>query len=123
MTNILVSRVDIFELNENGTIDVMTSTAFLNEYPLTFQYKLYLTFGENEKNFLKMIFGDISVQYSYSANLQKYFENRRALYDEVSRKYYPLVFQIMTSSFSERAKNDIIRTIDLELNRLYPYEG
>ena len=123
MTNSLVVRIDLFAVNENGTIELIDTPTFLSEYPFTFQYKLYLPFEENEKKILKMFFYDASVNYEYSARLLKYFENRKALYDEVSKKYLPLVHGIQNSEFSKLTKELLIKIIDFEISKLYPYEA
>ena len=123
MTNNLVYRVDMIDVNEDGTIEIIDIPGFSREYPFTFQYKLYLTFEENEERIRQLLFYNSAIKFDYTPRFLKYLENRRLLYEKVSRKYLPLVCTIMHSDFSEFSKSKIIQRIELELNRLYPYKG
>ena len=122
MTNSLVVRIELFDINENGTIEIFDTPALFKEYPFTFQYKLYLPFSENEKSILEMLFFNAPVIYEFSPKLLEYFKNRKALYEEVSAKYLPIIKAIEDSDFSKATKRELIQKIDLELNRIYPYK-
>ena len=122
MTNNLVIRIELFAINKDGTIEIFDTPAFLREYPFTFQYKLYHSFHENEKSILEMLFLNATVLYEFSPKLIEYFKNRKSLYEEVSKKYLPIIKAIEDSDFSKTTKRELIQKIDLELNRLYPYE-
>lgn len=121
MANSLVIQIDMIPINEDGTIEIFDRPFISGEYPFPFQYKLYLPFEENEKEILRILFGKRKVAFEYGPRLGKYLENRKALYEEARTKYLSMVSDIENSDFRPFTKMKLIREIDLELNRLYPY--
>lgn len=121
MANSLVVQIDMLPINDDGTIEIFDRPFISGEYPFPFQYKLYLPFEENEKEILRIIFGKRKAAFEYGPRLSKYLENRKALYEEVHEKYFTLVSGIEDSEFRPFTKMKLIREIDLELNRIYPY--
>lgn len=121
MANSLVVQIDMLPIRDDGTIEIFDRPFISGEYPFPFQYKLYLPFEENEKEILRIIFGNRKANFEYSERLGKYLENRKVLYEEVHKKYFGIISSIESSDFSPLTKRRLIQTIDLELNQIYPY--
>ena len=121
MTNSFVIQINLVHINDNGTIEVIDSFSW-TEFSFTFQYKLYLPFEENLKSIFQLLFSIPPEKYELSGRFKKYVENRINLYEKVSKEYLPLIDAINSSKMSFQAKKALIEKIDLELNRLYPYE-
>ena len=121
MTYISNRKIDFVSLEEDGTINVFDVSDWAFEYPFPWRYKLYYTFEENEKKLLSILYEDITLPYKFSLRMQKYLDNRKALYDEISTKYLPLVNLILKSDFSNIAKQNLINELDTALYKLYPY--
>lgn len=123
MPNNLVTRIDMPHVNEDGTIEIIDIPSW-TEFSFTFQYKLYLTFEENLQNIFQRLFSIPPENYELSNRFLKYIENRKKLYEEVSKEYLPRINKIMQSpKLSIQEKNKLIKNIDLEINLLYPYEA
>ena len=112
MANSLVVQIDMVPINEDGTIEIFDRPFLSGEYPFPFQYKLYLPFEENEKQILKILFGNKKVNFEYGPRLSKYLENRKALYEEAHEKYFTMVSDIENSDFRPFTKLKLIREID-----------
>lgn len=122
MPNNLVTKIDMPHVNEDGTIEIIDIPSW-TEFSFTFQYKLYLPFEENLKAIFQRLFSIPPENYELSDRFSKYVENRKSLYEEVAKDYLPRINKITTSkNLSIQEKKELIKNIDLELNRLYPYE-
>lgn len=116
-------KIDFVYPKADGTIQIFDVNDWGYEYPFPWRYKLYNTFEENEKDFLSILYKDISLPYSLSDRMQQYLDNRKALYDEISKKYLPLIKIIRDSDldFSPEKKKKLIKEIDDGINQLYPF--
>lgn len=121
MSNDSVIKIDMVHVNEDGTIEVIDMPSW-TEFPFTFQYKLYLTFEENLQTLFQLLFSIPPENYELSSRFHKYVENRKELYEEVSKEYLPIVSSITQSKMSPQTKRNLINELDLKLNQLYPYE-
>lgn len=120
MPNNLVTRIDMTHVNEDGTIEIIDIPSW-TEFSFTFQYKLYLSFEENLANIFQLLFSIPPENYELSARFQKYIEDRKKIYPEVSKEYLPIVNGITQSKMSPHTKKLLINKIDLELNQLYNF--
>lgn len=116
-------NIDLVHINENGTVEIIDLADFYFEYPHTWQYKLYKTFDENVASILGVLYQNSKMPYSFTKRFENYLTDRQSLYNEVASKYLPLVTAISNSDFSELKKRHMLIEIDLELNRIYPYNG
>ena len=115
-------KIDFVNIDENGMLYVFDINDFVFEDPFPWRYKLYYPFEENEKSLLSILYDDITLEYKLSNRFKKYIENRKALYDEVSKKYLPMVNFILNSDFPQLTQKKLIEIIDINLNKLYPYD-
>ena len=114
-------KVDFIYPDEDGTIHIFDVNDWGYEYPFPWRYNLYKTFEENEKDFLSILYKDISLPYALSDRMKEYLDNRKALYEEVSAKYLPLINLILDSDFKPKEKKKIIKEVDDSINKLYPF--
>lgn len=114
-------RIDMILLNKDGSIRVNGTGAFWNEENLDWRYNLCRTFEENEMELLKLVYGEPTVNYTVSASLSDYLENRKAISIKVAN-YFPIIKAISEADIELHLKNELLHTIDSELHRLYPYQ-
>lgn len=121
MTDNFVFKLDMCAVNDDGSIEI-TDLPFLGrEYPFNFRYKLYLPFEENENEILNTLYKVPPEKFVYTPRFERYLNNRKSLYDEVCKKYLPLIEAIQNVDFPKSTKDFFIENIDLELSRIYPY--
>ena len=114
-------KIDFVYPTEDGTIQIFDVSDWGHEYPLPWRYKLYQTFEENEKDFLSILYENIDFSYELSERMQKYLDNRKSLYAEISKKYLPIVKFIIESDFDEFDKKKMLNALDIAIYKLYPY--
>ncbi len=121
MATFLSYTIDMPNVNEDGTIDVIDLQSCLLDYPFNWQYKIYEPFQSNKDRLTNMLFGRSDVDVTFTKRFAHYLKSRENLYEEASKKYLNMVQSILESDFSTYDKEKLVREIDLLLNRLYPY--
>ena len=120
MANDLRYRIDMPQVNEDGTIEVI-DTDFINDFPFTFQYKLYETVEENMKRLFSILYSIYPEHYELTSRFKAYVENRAELFEK-AQDFLPTINCIKTSKLTDYDKRRMIKKIDLMLNELYPYK-
>lgn len=113
-------RIDMTLLKTDGSIRVNDSGPFWHEEDLDWRYNLCRPFEENERDLLMLVYGEPAVNYSVSSKLSAYLEDRKAIATKVAA-FLPIIKAISEADISVHVKNELLRTINSELHRLYPY--
>ena len=114
-------RIDMILLDKDGTLKVKDTGKFWTE-EYEWRYNPCLTFEENEKILLQILYNDSQVDYCVSEKFMQYLENRKKLSENLGH-YENLVKSIrnIPESIPSHIKNELFEVINSDIFSKNPY--